>query len=385
MKKSSAENSSMTEEDRLKLAKKLDSDLDEFIQNLPRKKYEDGWREDEWEEEMAKHPFFMKEPPKPGDKLHPLMEGLQKLKYDPEENEPPELAISYKEDGNFNFKHKNYRLAIVAYTEGIKQKCGDAEIEATLYNNRAAAHYFLKNYRSSLRDCELALKVKPDYKKALNRAAYCCLEILQFNKAIEFCDKLLNVDKSDTEILQLRKKCLNLLKVKERDQRRKETAFKKDKQKEEKLINEILKRGYKLDGGKSGTIELSQLEPCFPELVNHRVYLDEGTNSLIWPVALVYPEYKVIDYIEEFSENHRIVDHLSVVFEQCPEWDQEKKYTLQNLSIYYEDSKGKVVKINPGSLLKDVLKQDRFLIKGGSPSLFIVVKDSEIEKQLLTQ
>lgn len=58
-----------------------------------------------------------------------------------------ELAMSYKEDGNFNFKHKNYRLAVVAYTEGIKIKCGNSDIEATLFNNRAAAHYFLKNYR----------------------------------------------------------------------------------------------------------------------------------------------------------------------------------------------------------------------------------------------
>lgn len=37
---------------------------------------------------MDRHPFFMKEPPKPGQELHPLMEGLQALKYDPDENEP---------------------------------------------------------------------------------------------------------------------------------------------------------------------------------------------------------------------------------------------------------------------------------------------------------
>lgn len=58
-----------------------------------------------------------------------------------------ELTNSYKEDGNFNFKHKNYRLAIIAYTEAIKIKCGNADLEATLYNNRAAANYFLENYR----------------------------------------------------------------------------------------------------------------------------------------------------------------------------------------------------------------------------------------------
>lgn len=58
-----------------------------------------------------------------------------------------ELANNYKEDGNFNYKYKNYRLAILSYTEGIKTKCKDAEVMAQLYNNRAAAHFMLKNYR----------------------------------------------------------------------------------------------------------------------------------------------------------------------------------------------------------------------------------------------
>lgn len=37
---------------------------------------------------MEKHPFFMKNAPEPGSELHPLYEGLQKLKYDPDENTP---------------------------------------------------------------------------------------------------------------------------------------------------------------------------------------------------------------------------------------------------------------------------------------------------------
>lgn len=41
---------SMTHEERLQLAEKLDKELDEFIEKLPRKKYEDGWPEDRWEE-----------------------------------------------------------------------------------------------------------------------------------------------------------------------------------------------------------------------------------------------------------------------------------------------------------------------------------------------
>lgn len=58
-----------------------------------------------------------------------------------------ELANNYKDDGNFNYKHRNYRLAILSYTEGIKTKCKDTELMAQLYNNRAAANFMLKNYR----------------------------------------------------------------------------------------------------------------------------------------------------------------------------------------------------------------------------------------------
>lgn len=96
---------------------------------------------------MDKHPFFMKGPPKEGDELHPLLEGIQQLKYDPMENTLEDLAIAYKEDGNFNVKHKKYRMAIFSYTEGIKQHCENAEVNATLFNNRSAANYFLTNYR----------------------------------------------------------------------------------------------------------------------------------------------------------------------------------------------------------------------------------------------
>lgn len=38
-------------------------------------------------------------------------------------------------------------MAIISYTEGIKKKCGNPEIEAQLYSNRAAAHFHLGNFR----------------------------------------------------------------------------------------------------------------------------------------------------------------------------------------------------------------------------------------------
>jgi len=44
-----------------------------------------------------------------------------------------------QEDGNFQFKVKKYRLAIAAYTEGIRQKCANPLLQAQLLTNRAAA------------------------------------------------------------------------------------------------------------------------------------------------------------------------------------------------------------------------------------------------------
>lgn len=82
-----------TEEERLELAAKLDRELDDFISGLEKKPYTEGWPEDRWEEEMEKHPFFMKKAPEPGAEVHPLYEGLQQLKYDPNENTPEGSSI----------------------------------------------------------------------------------------------------------------------------------------------------------------------------------------------------------------------------------------------------------------------------------------------------
>lgn len=43
-------NQQMTEEERLALAEKMDSELDEFIDSLEKRGYTEGWPEDRWEE-----------------------------------------------------------------------------------------------------------------------------------------------------------------------------------------------------------------------------------------------------------------------------------------------------------------------------------------------
>ena len=54
-------------------------------------------------------------------------------------------AISevYKNEGNDEYKKKNFNSAVYFYTDGIKVKCKDKELNAKLYSNRAAAHFNL--------------------------------------------------------------------------------------------------------------------------------------------------------------------------------------------------------------------------------------------------
>ena len=50
---------------------------------------------------------------------------------------------AFKEDGNYKYKRKQFREAIAAYSEGIKVKCDNVELNAILYTNRATAHWCL--------------------------------------------------------------------------------------------------------------------------------------------------------------------------------------------------------------------------------------------------
>lgn len=54
-----------------------------------------------------------------------------------------ELAKAHKDDGNEQFKYKRYKLAVTAYSEGLKMKCEDNELNKVLYTNRAAAYYHM--------------------------------------------------------------------------------------------------------------------------------------------------------------------------------------------------------------------------------------------------
>ena len=79
------------------------------------------------------------------------------------ESQNQKLALEFKKDGNNLFKQKRYKEALNAYTNGFKCRSSDNLVNVQLLTNRAAAHYHLEEYESSLKVCKLAMKKKPDY------------------------------------------------------------------------------------------------------------------------------------------------------------------------------------------------------------------------------
>ncbi|XP_068238262.1 tetratricopeptide repeat protein 4-like [Palaemon carinicauda] len=300
------------------------------------------------------------------------------------------VAQNYKEEGIVQFKYKKYRLAVANFSEGLKQKCPDSELNAQLHNNRAAAHCHLGNYRSAVKDCEKAIKFNPKYLKAIIRAVECTTKLKSWDEVISWCDIGLQIDAGDQKLKSTRQNAVKEKKLQERDARKKAQEEKKVQLEEVQLIQAIQNRGIKL-GSKnlegSSSIKLSDLEPCHPVAQGSCVHFGEN-GELLWPVMFIYPEYQETDFIQEFSENDCIADHLDVMFgpDASPApWDSDHKYVSKNLRVFFEDKDNKLCKVDTRCSLLQVLTNPRYSVQGGTPGLIVVVEGSKFMSEFINK
>ncbi|KAL4634935.1 tetratricopeptide repeat protein 4 [Arapaima gigas] len=384
-------------------AQDYDSDdgMDGFMDNFTKHKYKGAFNESNWEEEFDKVPMFMKTAPEEIDpKKHPELACLQSIIHD-DDRPPEEQAKALKDEGNEYFKEKNYKKAIVSYTEGLKKKCQDSDLHAILFTNRAAAHFHLGNMRSALNDALAAKKLKPDHLKALTRGAQCCIELCNFSEALQWCEEGLKVQPKDQKLQELRAAADKFKRTAERDARKAKVKEKKERVQRDSLLRAIKERGIKLlkpdkpirhgsddeDEHESMTKAMAEFEldglSC-QEATGFKVHLDDQ-GFLHWPVLFLYPEYGQTDFISSFNECDRFVDHLAVMFgEELPPWDVDRKYHPQNLQLYFDDEKGELLQFDPEMSLLKVLKNDRCFVKDGTPSFIVLVKGSAFCKMFLS-
>ncbi|XP_030647607.1 tetratricopeptide repeat protein 4 isoform X2 [Chanos chanos] len=373
-----------------------DDGMDEFMDKFTEQKYKNAFNENNWEEEFDKVPMFMKKAPEEIDPAtHPDLACLQSIIHD-DDRPLEEQAKSLKDEGNEYFKEKNYKRAVVSYTEGLKKNCADTALNAILYTNRAAAHFHLGNMRSALNDAVAAKKIKPDHLKAILRGAQCCMELHNYADAVQWCDEGLKVHPTDKKLLDLRAAADKQKRAAERDARKAKAKEKKKRSEKEALLAAIKPDNPRRRGSDSedddadkdpvaamATLDLDGFSS--QEATGARVFMDDQ-GVLHWPVLFLYPEHQQTDFISAFAESSCFIDHLCVMFgEELPPWDTEQKYQPQNLQLFFEDhEKEHLYQVDLETLLLKVLQHQRCFIKSGTPSFIIMVKGSEFSKQFLS-
>ncbi|KAK2555055.1 Tetratricopeptide repeat protein 4 [Acropora cervicornis] len=365
----------------MKKAEELDKELDEHIEFLKKKcggkKRETGFTEENWEQEIEKVPALMTRAPTQEEiDNNVALSALQALKY--EDEDPIGKTEAYKEDGNYEYKKKQFHKAIAAYTEGIKVKCDNVELNAILYTNRATAHFSLGNNRSALNDATVAWKLQPTYMKAIVRGASACVELKNYEEALKWCERGLAIEPKNAKLLELRAKSITEQKRVSRDRRKALLKEKKGKALAETLLSEVKERGVHLEHDSDLALSVSDGG------LDVKVCLD-ADGILHWPVMFVYPEFNETDFISSFCENDGLSDHLYAMFDaESPSWDTERKYQVASIEIYFEDAScEKLCLVQNSSRLGDVLSDSRLLVKQRTPSFIILSKKSSFRTSFL--
>jgi len=373
--------------ERVDLAKKLDKDLDEHMEDMLLKnknyKYQDGLKAENIDEQLRLIPAFSKEAPTQEDiDASPALQALQALKY--EHDNPHESALALKEDGNYHFAKKHYKKAITAYTEGLKEKHDDQTLIAVFYTNRAAANFYLGNNGSALKDAIWALKHKEDHMKAYVRATIACFDLEKYDDCLSYCEKGLKFDPKDKKLIEMKKKCTHEKKQKERDARKKQIKEMKDLTERNNLVAQIESRRMRVEYlGEVRTNRESVENLLHKTTAAHsgKIYID-NEKTLHWPAYFLYPEYNQSDFIEDFPENVTFNDQLEHIFGQPAEWDRNRHYTKDQVKVYFEDKKNeRLINIPPKLTLRQVLSDSRFVLRGGCPAFICISLTSSYHTQ----
>lgn len=336
-----------------------EDDFDFFNMDFTTHRYPNRWNEDNWEEELEKHPLFMSRQPDSPDDLPPVVEALQQLKYGDDDNTKDELAKNYKEDGNRNFKLKKYHNAIQCYTAAIKQKIDSKELNSILFANRSAANFYLENYRSSLLDALRSVELNLKNGKAVQRVIQCLNKLEKYDELIKFCEN--NAD-NIPNVNQIKKDAEDKLKLKQRDERK--SKF-KDRKKQDAIIayqNKIL---VELNKRKIKFKKDALFDVVHPAAANCKIELNEKDQSISFPVLFVYPEVAMCDFIEKFNENDQFYQHLITMLDDennQPEWNRNRMFTSENVTVKFKNTESNEFLIDKYDTLGQILKNPKLIL-----------------------
>ncbi|GAM20110.1 hypothetical protein SAMD00019534_032850 [Acytostelium subglobosum LB1] len=105
-----------------------------------------------------------------------------------------------KKEGNEAFKSKNYTKAHQLFTQALQVDPTFDQMNAQLYNNRAAASFQLGKRNDAITDCTKAIELDPNYTKAYIKRGQCYMKEEQYEEAMRDYDRANQLSPNDPDI-----------------------------------------------------------------------------------------------------------------------------------------------------------------------------------------
>lgn len=308
---------------------------------------------DEVLDELNRMPFFMTQLDESdgagGNNVE--LEALKAMAY---EGEPHEIAENFKNQGNDLYKAKRYKDAREMYDKGLEVMCEDKKINESLYANRAMCELELKNYRTCVGNCQMALGINPMNVKCyfrMGKAFFALDKLKDAHEAVQFGLKVDPENKSLNNLLVTITKRENDRKAYQ-EKRMREEQRKKDL--DTFLSDAILLRNIKNIPTKQKSEFLDSAKAKLEDPMDFE-------SQMIYPTIIMYPTTNEFDFIAETGELSTIQDILDMVMQRPPEWfemPEHKNFSAKKLLAYMETESGGLIKAGKKLTIHDILKKD---------------------------
>lgn len=329
-------------------------------------------------EELQEYPMFMTELPENPEK-NVYLQSFQSLQY---EGNPSQVGLDFLESSEKNLekykkskKFNDLKESMIDICNAIGHCESDSScdhIKFRLFHHRGKMQVMVKNWRYAVEDLSQGIKhinnmSKEEFNKELKKGniddAYLKLiqsyiELKLFKRAKEtikirkqaneseglksYKDKYIDYEKN---IEKLKQKLLD-------DLNKIETFKNMENEKKILLYDELTNKGIKLEN------QLVSVPPGYQA----EIYKDEN-NKYHFPILVLYEEFNMTDYIQDFEEDRLVNEILEIIFEDgyLP-WDKEHRYSKSNSLLYLKCSKIHPITKNEESFYYPI-RNDESLIK----------------------
>jgi hypothetical protein len=189
---------------------------------------------------------------------------------------------------------------------------------------RAKTNILVGQFGKTKEDCLEALKYR-DTEQAYIILARSRIFVERYREAIEHAEKGLKRIPDSKGLISIRKQAKDL-------------EAQELKRIDEVSTMQVLAKDKKISvyrNMRAKKIKIGKKVHYLPEIVEVAIS-EDFSNILHFPVLILYDEFMATDFIQDWPENSTLREQLEPVFAESPPWDNEGKYRMDNIEVYFE-------------------------------------------------